>query len=82
VAGTHSSQDDRRQDADPHKPFDSRASSLPPDATLAHGEPRVVNEFEVRGRGVSLRMRVERWPAPRDGFDDEAPVEAGYGHGV
>lgn len=44
--------------------------------------PKVVNEFDVRGRGVALRMRVERWPAPIDPSDDDPPSEAGYGHGV
>lgn len=39
-------------------------------------------KLEVRERGVALRMRVERWPAPADGSDDDALVEAGYGHGV
>lgn len=45
-------------------------------------QPKVVGEFEVRERGVALRMRVERWPSPME-MDDDAPlIEAGYGHGV
>lgn len=42
----------------------------------------VVTEFEVRERGVALRVRVERVPAPPELSDDETPMEAGYGHGV
>jgi hypothetical protein len=42
----------------------------------------VIGEFEVRERGVALRMRVERLPSPPELSDDEAPIEAGYGHGV
>jgi hypothetical protein len=45
-------------------------------------QPRVIGEFEVRERGVALRMRVERLPSPPELSDDEAPIEAGYGHGV
>lgn len=44
--------------------------------------PRLVGEFDVHERGIALRMRIERWPSPSELADDEAPVEAGYGHGV
>jgi hypothetical protein len=44
--------------------------------------PRVVGEFEIHERGIALRMRIERWPSPTELAEDEAPAEAGYGHGV
>lgn len=44
--------------------------------------PRIVGELEVHERGIALRMRIERWPSPSELAEDEAPVEAGYGHGV
>ncbi len=45
-------------------------------------QPKLVTEFEVRERGVAVRVRVERWAVAHDSSDDDTPVEAGYGHGV
>lgn len=46
-------------------------------------QPKLVTEFEVRERGVALRVRVEQWATPAaDASDEDTLVEAGYGHGV